>query len=170
MPQNSEIRVNPVGFSVADIQVQIYSKSSWNSKGWRIGKDLCLTALQPSWPYNSWTHNAILFLPYPPSHASFNHCFPFCIPRFTRSTFQSSPYLRTNANAPRFRRIFRAKSYSLFQRDIYARYMKSFVLLPKSMLILEFNRALNQIRVKINASIKIGCVRCMIVTFWKKYT
>lgn len=75
--------------------MQIYSKSSWNSIGWRIGKDLCLNA-STSQPYNRCIHNAILFLPYPPSHASFNRCFPFCTLSVARSTFQSSSISRTN--------------------------------------------------------------------------
>lgn len=111
---------------MADIQVQIYSKSSWNSKGWRIGKYLCLNA-STSRPYNCWIHNAIVSLPYLPSHASFNLHFPFCILLWVaRLTFQSSSISQKIF----YNFVVFLGSYNPFQ-DIYSRYIKSLLLFSK---------------------------------------
>jgi len=92
-------------------------------------------------PYNFWIHNAILFL----IHASFNHCFPFCILRVTRSTFQSSwIYVRQMLHSFV---VFSGLNHTIYFKceiHIYARYMKFSVLLPERILILKLAHALNQ--------------------------
>lgn len=62
-------------YSTADIQVQIYSKSLWNSKGWRIGNDACLAASTIQF-LNSQCASS-LPPPIPYWRVSFNHRFPF---------------------------------------------------------------------------------------------